>query len=156
MTDRVVVFSHTPFLNNLKMRPSNNLENKIPLNILNNSASMKVQVYSSWQQLRPDDFGKSRLVMTLLTSLLVLGKLCSLKLVLEGKECKDIHVSSKLEFVERFLANNFVFVICRKQNFYQMIMKITPISTKIVKCYKVKWDIPLVFDRKSMETETTA
>ena len=33
--------------------------------------------------------------------------LCSFKLVLEGKTCKEIPESSRFEFLEKFLANNF-------------------------------------------------
>ena len=33
--------------------------------------------------------------------------LCSFKLVLEGKTGKEIPESSRLEFLEKFLANNF-------------------------------------------------
>ena len=33
--------------------------------------------------------------------------LCSFRLVLEGKTCKEMSQSSRLEFVEKFLANNF-------------------------------------------------
>ena len=33
--------------------------------------------------------------------------LCSFKLVLEGKTGKEIPESSRLEFIEKFLANNF-------------------------------------------------
>ena len=35
--------------------------------------------------------------------------LCSFKLVLEGKTGKEIPESSRLEFLEKFLANNFAF-----------------------------------------------
>ena len=34
-------------------------------------------------------------------------KLCSFRLVLEGKTGKEIPESSRLEFLEKFLANNF-------------------------------------------------
>ena len=55
----------------------------------------------------PDAFDESRFVMTFLTILGVTEILCSFRLVLEGKAGKDIPESSKLEFLERFLANNF-------------------------------------------------
>ena len=45
--------------------------------------------------------------MTFLTILGVTEILCSLKLVLAGKTGKDIPESSRLEFLEKFLANNF-------------------------------------------------
>ena len=45
--------------------------------------------------------------MTFLTILRVTEILCSFKLVLEGKTGKEIPESSRLEFLEKFLANNF-------------------------------------------------
>ena len=54
-----------------------------------------------------DAFDKSRLVMTFLTILGVTEILCSFRLVLERKASKEIPESSRLEFLEKFLANNF-------------------------------------------------
>ena len=45
--------------------------------------------------------------MTFLTILRVTEILCSFKLVLEGKTGKEIPESSRLEFLEKFSANNF-------------------------------------------------
>ena len=45
--------------------------------------------------------------MTLLTILGVTEILCSFRLVLEGKTGKEITESSRLEFLEKFSANNF-------------------------------------------------
>ena len=45
--------------------------------------------------------------MTFLNILGVTEILCSLKLVLEGKTGKEIPKSSRLEFLEKFSANNF-------------------------------------------------
>ena len=45
--------------------------------------------------------------MTFLTIFGVTEILCSLKLVLEGKTGKEIPESSRLEFLEKFSANNF-------------------------------------------------
>ena len=56
---------------------------------------------------RPDDFDESRFVMTFLTILGVMEILRSCRLVLEGKTGKEIPESSRLEFLEKFLANNF-------------------------------------------------
>ena len=44
-----------------------------------------------------------------MTFLTILGvtELCSFKLVLQGKTCKEIPESSRLEFLEEFSANNF-------------------------------------------------
>ena len=46
--------------------------------------------------------------MTFLTNFRVTERLFSLRLVLEGKTGKEIPESSKLEFLEKFLINNFV------------------------------------------------
>ena len=55
----------------------------------------------------PDAFDESRFVMSFLTILGVMEILCSFRLVLEGKTGKEIPESSRLEFLEKFLANNF-------------------------------------------------
>ena len=52
-------------------------------------------------------FEESRFVRTFLTILGVTEILCSLRLVLEWKVGKEIPESLKLEFLERFLGNNF-------------------------------------------------
>ena len=54
-----------------------------------------------------DAFEESRFVMTFLTILGVVDILCSFRLVLEGKTGKEIPESSRFEFLEKFLANNF-------------------------------------------------
>ena len=55
----------------------------------------------------PCAFDESRFVMTFLTILGVAEILCSSRLVLEGKAGKEIPDSSRLELLEKFLANNF-------------------------------------------------
>ena len=55
----------------------------------------------------PVAFDESRFVMTFLTILGVMDILCSFRLVLEGKTGKEIPESSRFEFLEKFLANNF-------------------------------------------------
>ena len=55
----------------------------------------------------PDAFDKSTFIMTFLTILGVRELLWSFKLVLEGKLGKEIPESSRLEFREKFSANNF-------------------------------------------------
>ena len=55
----------------------------------------------------PDAFDESRFVMTLLTILRVTEILRSFRLVLEGKTGKEIPETSRLEFLEKFSANNF-------------------------------------------------
>ena len=52
----------------------------------------------------PDAFDESRFIMTFLTILGVMEILCSF---LEGKTDKELPKLSKLEFLEKFLANNF-------------------------------------------------
>ena len=55
----------------------------------------------------PDAFDESKFVMTFLTILGVTEILCSFKLVLEEKAGTKILESSRLEFLEKLLANNF-------------------------------------------------
>ena len=55
----------------------------------------------------PGAFDESRFVMTFLTILGVMEILCSFRLVLEGKTGKEIPESSRFEFLEKFLENNF-------------------------------------------------
>ena len=55
----------------------------------------------------PDAFDESMFVMTFLTILGVMEILCSFRLVLEGKTGKEIPESSRFEFLEKFLPNNF-------------------------------------------------
>ena len=45
--------------------------------------------------------------MAFLINLDVVEILCSFRLVLDGRTGKDIPESSRLEFLEKFLANNF-------------------------------------------------
>ena len=54
-----------------------------------------------------DAFDKLRFVMTFSSNLGVTEILCSFRLVLEEKTCKEIPDSSRLEFLEKFLATNF-------------------------------------------------
>ena len=58
----------------------------------------------------PDVFDESRFVMTFLTILGVI-ELYSFRLVLEGKTGKEIPTSSRLQFLEKFLANNLLYQI---------------------------------------------
>ena len=59
-------------------------------------------------QSRPDAFDESRFIMTFLTIVKVTEILCSFRLVLEGKTSKGIPESSRFDFSQKFLANNFV------------------------------------------------
>ena len=54
-----------------------------------------------------DAFDESRFLMTLLTILGVTEILCSFRVVLEGETGKEIPKFSRLEFLEKFSANNF-------------------------------------------------
>ena len=94
------------------MRPSNNLENKALSDILKSSAS--VYESSDWQfwnttgkQQVPNAFEESRFILTLLTILRVTSIFCCFRLFVEGQTDKEIPESSRLEFIERCLANNF-------------------------------------------------
>ena len=55
----------------------------------------------------PDAFDESRFFMNFLTILGNTEILCSFRLVLKGKTDKEIPESSRLELLEKFLANNF-------------------------------------------------
>ena len=106
------------------MRPSNNLENKTLSDTYGRIqlVCMKVQAHSLIRttteiQSRPDAFDESRFVMTFLeklwsfflTILRVTEKLWSFRLVLKGRTGKEIPESSRSEFLEKFLTNNFAF-----------------------------------------------
>ena len=54
--------------------------------------------------------------MAFLTILGVAEILCSFRLVLEGKTDKEIPESSRSEFLERFLANNFALSEAEEKN----------------------------------------
>ena len=72
---------------------------------------MKVQVHNSLEppldSLEPNASDKSRLFVTFLTNLGVMGILCRFTLVLVEKTGKEIPEPSRLGFLEKFLANNF-------------------------------------------------
>ena len=90
------------------MRPSNNLENKNPSDTYWRVELVfeKVQAHSSLSP--PMKYNQNQ--SSLMTSLSILGVteiLCSFRLVLEEKTGKEIPKSSRLEFLEKFLANNF-------------------------------------------------
>ena len=92
------------------MRLSNNMENKILSDTywgvpLVRSGTQCFRT-TNGKQLEPDAFDESRFVMTFLTTFGVTEILCSFRLVTEGKTGRKIPESSKLEFWEKFLANN--------------------------------------------------
>ena len=97
------------------MRPSNNLENNLDSfrHILKSLASMYEssgsQFFKNTTGIKsgPDAFDESRFVMTFLTILGVVEIICSFRLVLEWKTDRKISESSRSEFLEMFLANNF-------------------------------------------------
>ena len=55
----------------------------------------------------PDASNESRIVMVFLSILGVMEILCNFRLVLEGRAGKEIPESSRLEFLEKLLANYF-------------------------------------------------
>ena len=60
--------------------------------------------------MKPSNNLETRLLRFVAIILIVLGvteTLCCFRLVLEGKTGKEIPKSSRLEFLEKFLANNF-------------------------------------------------
>ena len=96
------------------MRPSNNLENKTPSDTYwrVQLVCVKVQIHNYFRittgiQPGPGAFDKSRFIMIFLIILGVTKISCSFCLVLEGKLGKEISESSTLEFLEKFLADNF-------------------------------------------------
>ena len=95
------------------MRPSNNLESKAPLDTLKSSASISESLGSQCFrtttriQSGPGIFDELRFIMTFLTILGITEILCSFRLVLEWKTIKEILKLSRMEFLEKFLANNF-------------------------------------------------
>ena len=74
--------------------------------------------------------------MTFLTIFGVTEILCSFKLVLEGKSGKEIPESSRLEFLEKFSANNFA-LLDAEDNTSRLLKRgdysrFTPIENTIV------------------------
>ena len=59
-------------------------------------------------QLGPNTFDEFNVVITFLTILELTEILCSFRLVLEGRTDKEIPESSRLKFLEKKLAKNFV------------------------------------------------
>ena len=58
-------------------------------------------------QSRPHAFDESSFNMTFSTIFGLIEILCNFRLVLEGKPGKEIPESARLEFLEKFLGNNF-------------------------------------------------
>ena len=74
---------------------------------MNESSGSQFLRTSTGMQSGPDAFDELRFVITFLTIFRVTEIFCSFRLVLEGKAGKAIPESSRLEFLEKFLANNF-------------------------------------------------
>ena len=115
--NRAVVLCHTSFptfvITRASMRPFNSLENKIPLHTYwrVQLLYMKIKFLTVLRtttgiESGPYAFGKSRLVMTLLTNLGVTEILYSFILALKCKTGKGILESSRLEFLEMFSASS--------------------------------------------------
>ena len=62
----------------------------------------------------PEAFDESSFVMTFLTIFGIMEILCNCRLVLEGKTGKEIPESLRLEFLEKFLAKNFVLFVLQE------------------------------------------
>ena len=90
------------------MRPCNNLENKSLSGTANMYESSGSQFFRTTTGIQSGlhAFDESRFDMTFLTILGVMEISCSFRLVLEGKTGKEIPKSSRLELLEKFLANN--------------------------------------------------
>ena len=90
------------------MRPSNNLGDKTASDTYWRVHLTCSQFFKTTTgiQSRLDAFDESKFIMTFLTILGVKEILCSFRLILEGKPGKEIPESSRLEFLEKFLANN--------------------------------------------------
>ena len=117
-TNRVVVFSSGPFPNILNTGTKDETFQQSGKqdsfrHLLKSSASMYESSGSQFFRTTPgiqsgsDAFDESRFVLIFLTILGVMEVLCSFRLVLEGKTGKDIPESSRFEFLEKLLANNF-------------------------------------------------
>ena len=98
------------------MRPSKNMENKIFRHILKRSASMHESSGSqfcrtmAWIQSATDAFDESRFVMTFLTIMGVNRNIMQFQISFRREnrfQCQEIPESSRLEFLEKFLGNNF-------------------------------------------------
>ena len=111
-----VVFSSRPFLNILKYRNHWWDFPTIWKTRLSDTLKSSVKMYESSGsqffrtttgiQSGPEAFDESRFVTTFLTILGVMEILWSFRLVLDGEIGKEISKSSRLEFLEKFLANN--------------------------------------------------
>ena len=64
----------------------------------------------------PDTFDESRFVVTFLTIVGIMEILYNFRLALEGKRRKEILESSRLEFLEKFLANNLFYLFYTEIN----------------------------------------
>ena len=116
--NRVVVFSSRPFPTFLNTGTANETFQQSRKQdsfrqILKSSANMYESLGTQFFrtttgiQSGPGGFHELRFVMIFLTILGVMEILCSFRLVLEGKTHKEIPKLSRLEFLEKFLANNF-------------------------------------------------
>ena len=107
-TNRKVVFCHIPFPNILKY-----MDHRWDLSTIWRTRFFQTHIEefsfktTTGIQSGPDTFKKSRSAMTFLINLGVTEILCYFRLVLEGKTGKEIPESSRLEFLEKFLTNNF-------------------------------------------------
>ena len=103
---------------------------------------MKVQAHSSLEPSLsgPDAFNESRFILTFLTILGVQEILCSFRLVLERKMGKKIPESTRLEFLEKFLAGNCALSDAEDNTFRSLnrggIVDLLLLRTLLVICQK--------------------
>ena len=126
------------------MRPCNNLEIKTGSDTYwrVQLVCMKVQAHSSLEPplSGPDAFNESRFVLTFLTILGVQEILWSFRLFLKGKMGKKIPESTRLEFIEKFLAGNFALSDAEYNTFRLLnrggIVDLLLLRTLLVICWK--------------------
>ena len=103
---------------------------------------MKVRAHSSLElpPSGPNAFNESGFVLTFLTILGVQEILCSFRLVLEGIMGKKIPESTRLEFLEKFLAGNFALSDTEDNTFRSLnrggIVDLLLLRTLLVICQK--------------------
>ena len=76
--------------------------------------------------------------MTFLTILWVTEILSSFGLVIEAKTGKEIPVSSRLEFLEKFLANNLVKPVENKSKNLQSFLEVSLVQKEVLLSHKLQ------------------
>ena len=123
-----VVFNGRTFLNSLKgplMKPSDNMKNKIPSDTYWRVELVCTKVRSRSSLEPPLQYNHDQMPLTyqdslwpFLTILGVTEILCSFRLVLEGKTCKEIYTwIIKIRILRKVFSKQFCFIGCRRQHF---------------------------------------